>query len=68
VQNPDKNAIKKVLDSVGAKYDEKRIDTLIAELGGKDLAALIAAGTAPALPLPCPCPAPHPIPSSTASE
>ncbi len=38
--------MKKVLDSVGAKYDEKRVDTLIAELGGKDLGALIAAGNA----------------------
>jgi len=45
-QNPDAAAVKKVLDSVGSKYDEKRIDALIAELAGKDLAQLIAAGNA----------------------
>jgi len=45
-QNPDAAAVKKVLDSVAAKYDEKRIDLLIAELGGKDIGALIAAGNA----------------------
>jgi len=45
-QNPDANAVKKVLDSVAAKYDEKRIEQLIAELSGKDLGALIAAGNA----------------------
>jgi len=43
-QNPDAAAVKKILDSVAAKYDEKRIDQLIAELSGKDLNALIAAG------------------------
>jgi ribosomal protein L12E/L44/L45/RPP1/RPP2 len=45
-QNPDANSVKKVLDSVAAKYDEKRIEQLIAELSGKDLGALIAAGNA----------------------
>jgi len=45
-QNPDANAVKKVLDSVAAKYDEKRIEQLIAELHGKDIGALIAAGNA----------------------
>jgi len=45
-QNPDANAVKKVLDSVAAKYDEKRIEQLIAELAGKDLGALIAKGNA----------------------
>jgi len=45
-QNPDANAVKKVLDSVAAKYDEKRIEQLIAELSGKDLSALIATGNA----------------------
>jgi large subunit ribosomal protein LP2 len=45
-QNPDAAAVKKVLDSVASKYDEKRIDQLIAELKGKDLGQLIATGNA----------------------
>ena len=42
--NPDKAAITRILDSVGAKADEERIAKLLTELQGKDLAAVIKAG------------------------
>jgi len=42
--NPDKAKIKSILDSVGIKGDDERIDLVIKELGGKDLDDLIKAG------------------------
>jgi large subunit ribosomal protein LP2 len=36
--------VRRVLESVGAAVEEDRLDLLLAELEGKDLAELIAAG------------------------
>lgn len=44
-ETPDKAAVTKILDSVGAKADEAQLDKVLAELKGKDLDALIAEGS-----------------------
>lgn len=44
-ENPDKAAVKKILDSVGATADDAQLDKVISELKGKDLDALIAEGS-----------------------
>jgi hypothetical protein len=41
---PSKADVRRVLESVGAAVEEDRLDLLLAELEGKDLAELIAAG------------------------
>merc|ERR1712086_293735 len=43
---PDKAAISKILDSVGIKAEDDKIDLLIGQLKDKNLDELIAAGTA----------------------
>ncbi|GAM23685.1 hypothetical protein SAMD00019534_068600 [Acytostelium subglobosum LB1] len=42
--SPSAADVAKVLSSVGVESDSARVDALIAELSGKDVAALIAAG------------------------
>lgn len=44
-ETPDKAAVSKILDSVGAKADEAELEKVISELKGKDLDALIAEGS-----------------------
>src|SRR3954471_24282209 len=44
-ETPDKAAITKILDSVGAKADDAQLEKVIAQLKGKDLDALIAEGS-----------------------
>jgi len=44
--NPDRNAVKAILDSVSSKYEDSRVEKLIADLKGKDLGTLITEGTA----------------------
>ncbi|KAF8661349.1 hypothetical protein AX16_001444 [Volvariella volvacea WC 439] len=43
--SPSAADIKKVLGSVGIEADDERLDKLISELEGKDIAALIAEGS-----------------------
>ncbi|THU62068.1 hypothetical protein C4D60_Mb01t01260 [Musa balbisiana] len=42
--HPSAGDLKSILESVGAEVDEKRVDLLLSEVKGKDLAELIAAG------------------------
>ncbi|KAG0709259.1 ribosomal protein 60S [Suillus ampliporus] len=44
--SPSAKDVKKVLAAVGIEADEDRLDTLISELDGKDVNALIAEGSA----------------------
>jgi len=44
VDQPDKAAIKKILDSVGIAGEDAEIDTILGELKGKDINAVIAEG------------------------
>ena len=45
-QNPDINAVKKVLDSVAVKYSEDEVKATIAALAGKNLDELVKDGLA----------------------
>ncbi|XP_071993793.1 uncharacterized protein [Engystomops pustulosus] len=42
--SPSAKDIKKILSSVGIEADDERLNKLVAELGGKDLDALINSG------------------------
>ncbi|XP_072965095.1 large ribosomal subunit protein P2B-like [Typha angustifolia] len=42
--NPSSNDLKDILESVGAEADDNRIEFLLAEVKGKDITELIAAG------------------------
>ncbi|KAG6477480.1 60S acidic ribosomal protein P2B-like [Zingiber officinale] len=42
--NPSAGDIRSILDSVGAESDDKRINHFLAEVKGKDITELIAAG------------------------
>ncbi|RZS05454.1 hypothetical protein BHM03_00035978 [Ensete ventricosum] len=42
--HPSAGDLKSILESVGAEVDEKRVDLLLSEVKGKDVAELIAAG------------------------
>ncbi|KAI0305815.1 60s acidic ribosomal protein-domain-containing protein [Multifurca ochricompacta] len=44
-ESPTASDIKKVIQSVGIETDDDRIDTLLSELDGKDINALIAEGS-----------------------
>jgi len=44
VDQPDKAAIKKILDSVGIAGEDGQVDKVLAELKGKDINAVIAEG------------------------
>ncbi len=44
-ESPDKAAITKILDSVGAKAEDEQVEKVLSELKGKDLAELIAEGS-----------------------
>lgn len=44
--SPSADDVKKVLSAVGIEADDDRLDTLISELEGKDINALIAEGSA----------------------
>lgn len=44
-ETPDKAAVTKILDSVGAKADDAQLEKVLSELKGKDLEALIAEGS-----------------------
>jgi len=50
--SPDSAAVTKILASVGIEADKARVDQLVSELKGKDLSAVIAAGTAKLASLP----------------
>ncbi|XP_062187995.1 large ribosomal subunit protein P2A-like [Phragmites australis] len=41
---PGKGDVRRILDSVGAEVEEGRLDLLFAQLEGKDVAELLAAG------------------------
>ncbi len=43
--SPSAADVKKVLEAGGAKVDDSALDTVIAQLGGKDLDALVKEGT-----------------------
>ena len=43
--SPSADDVKKVLSAVGIEADDERLDKLISELEGKDVAALISEGT-----------------------
>ncbi|KAL5604327.1 hypothetical protein BROUX41_002300 [Berkeleyomyces rouxiae] len=45
-ESPSKEAIVKVLSSVGIESDDERLDKLLAELEGKTISELIAEGSA----------------------
>ncbi|KAG1769527.1 ribosomal protein 60S [Suillus placidus] len=44
--SPSAGEVKKVLSAVGIEADEDRLETLVSELEGKDINALIAEGSA----------------------
>ncbi|KAG2344021.1 ribosomal protein 60S [Suillus weaverae] len=44
--SPSASDVKKVLSAVGIEADEDRLETLVSELEGKDINALIAEGSA----------------------
>jgi len=50
--SPDSAAVCKILASVSIEADKARVDQLVSELKGKDLSAVIAAGTAKLASLP----------------
>lgn len=45
-EEPTKESIEKILSSVGIEADSSRVDTLISELSGKNIADVIAEGSA----------------------
>ncbi|KAI0292275.1 60s acidic ribosomal protein-domain-containing protein [Russula brevipes] len=44
-ESPSAADIKKVIESVGIRVEDERLDSLLSELDGKDINALIAEGT-----------------------